>query len=148
VDETGIDTFIHRDYCRAKRGTKVIGKVSGKKYKRVGIVAAKLSSRIIEPLQYSGTMDSRLFETWFEKRLLPALPPNTTIVMDRASFHRKGTLIPLAEKLKHKVVFLSPYSPELNDIEPFWSWLKNRLRKVLPYFDDFDSALSDCFKVD
>ena len=93
-------------------------------------------------------MDSLLFEAWFEKRLLPALPPNTTIVMDRASFHRKSKLIPLAEKLKHSVVFLSPYSPELNDIEPFWSWLKNRLRKILPFFDDFDSALADCFMVD
>ena len=89
----------------------MIGRVNGKKYKRVGIVAAKLSTRIIEPLQYSGTMDCVLFETWFEKRLLPALPPNTTIVMDRASFHRKSRLIPLAEKLKHRIVFLSPYSP-------------------------------------
>jgi len=41
-----MDTFIHRDYCRAKRGKKVIDKVAGKRYKRIGIVAAKLSSRI------------------------------------------------------------------------------------------------------
>jgi len=67
--------------------------------------------------------------------------------MDRASFHRNSRLAPLAEKFRHRIVFLSPYSPELNDIEPVWSWLKNRLRKVLPYFDDFDSALEDCFKV-
>ena len=58
VDEMGIDTFIHREYCRAKRGKKVIGRVSGKKYKRVGIVEAKLSAKIIAPLQYDGTMDS------------------------------------------------------------------------------------------
>lgn len=125
----------------------MIGKVSGKKYKRVGIVAAKLSKSIIAPLQYDGTMDSLLFETWFEKMLLPSLPANITIVMDRASFHRKSKLVPLAEKFGHRIIFLSPYSPELNDIEPFWSWLKNRLRKVLPYFEDFDSALSDCFRV-
>ncbi|MCL2223682.1 MAG: transposase [Defluviitaleaceae bacterium] len=116
----------------------MIGKVAGKRYKRIGIVAAKLSSRIdlsensvmpplrsfrtgliIEPLQYEGTMDSGLFETWFKKRLLPALPPNSTIVMDRASFHRKSRLVPLAEKFRHRIVFRSPYSPEINDIEPF-----------------------------
>jgi len=125
----------------------VIGKVSGKKYKRVGIVAAKLSKSIIAPLQYDGTMDSLLFETWFEKMLLPVLPSNTTIVMDRASFHRKSKLIPLAEKFGHTIIFLPPYSPEFNDIEPFWSWLKNRLRKILPCFEDFDSALSVCFQV-
>ena len=148
IDETGIDTFIHREYCRAKRGKKVIGRVSGKKYKRVGIVAAKLSAKIMAPLQYDGTMDSILFETWFEKMLLPALPPNTSIVMDRASFHRKSRLLPLAEIFGHRIIFLPPYSPELNDIEPFWAWLKNRLRKILPFFHDFDSALSDCFMVE
>jgi len=129
------------------RGKKEIGRVSGKKYKRVGIVAAKLSKQIIEPLQYDGTMDSLLFEAWFEKRLLPALPSGTTIVMDGASFHRKGKLISLAKKFGYRIIFLPPYSPELNDIEPFWSWLKNRLRKILPFFSDFDDALSDCFMV-
>ena len=147
MDETGVDTFIHREHCRCKRGKKVVGRVSGKKYKRVGIVAAKLSQKIIAPLQYDGTMDSTLFETWFETMLLPALPPGTAIVMDRASFHRKKELVPLVESFGHRIIFLPPYSPELNDIENFWSWLKNRLRKILHNFDDFDSALSDCFHV-
>jgi len=92
-------------------------------------------------------MDSLLFELWFEKMLLPALPPSTAIVMDNASFHRKSKLIPFAEHMGHRLIFLPPYSPELNDIESFWSWLKGRLRKILYDFDDFDSALSDCFQV-
>jgi putative transposase len=125
----------------------VIGRVNGKKYKRVGIVAAMLSSNIIAPFQYEGTMDSTLFEIWFVNMLLPSLPPNTTIVMDRASFHRKKELVPLAETFGHRIIYLPPYSPELNDIENFWSWLKSRLRKILPYFDDFDLALTDCFNV-
>jgi len=44
---------------------------------------------ITSPLQYDGTMDGALFEMWFEQLLLPALPQNTVIVMDNASFHRK-----------------------------------------------------------
>ena len=147
IDETGIDSFVHREFCRAKRGKKVISKVSGKKYKRCGIVAAKMGKRIISPLQYDGTMDSQLFETWFAKMLLPALPANTTIVMDNASFHRKSRLTLLAEDAGHRIVFLPPYSPQLNPIENFWSWLKCRLRKVMPFFVSFDDALSDCFLV-
>ena len=147
VDETGIDTFLHRDYCRSKRGTKIIGKVSGKKYKRCGIVAAKMGKKIISPLQYDGIMDSGLFETWFVQMLLPALPVSTSIVMDNASFHRKSRLDLLAEAAGHKIIFLPPYSPELNPIESFWSCLKSRLRKILPYFDCFDDALMDCFLV-
>ena len=41
-------------------------KISGKKYKRVGIVAAKVGEKIVAPMEYDGTMDSLLFETWFE----------------------------------------------------------------------------------
>jgi transposase len=84
-------------------------------------VSALIDGKPIEPLQYSGTMDSALFETWFETRLLPNLPENTTITMDNASFHRKSRLIPLAESAGHTLLFLPPYSPELNLIEYFWA---------------------------
>jgi len=70
----GIDTYIHRPFCRAKRGVKVIGAISGKKFKRTSIVSALIGGKPVEPLQYSGTMDSVLFEAWFETRLLPNLP--------------------------------------------------------------------------
>ena len=147
ADETGIDKYLYRQYGRAKKGEKVIAKVSGRKFKRVGIVAAQIRKKIIEPLQYNGTMNSSLFEAWFEKRLLPALPEECTITLDNASFHSKKRLLLLAEKYGHNLVFLPPYSPELNDIEPFWACLKKRLRKVLPDYSSFDDAISDCFQV-
>ena len=147
MDESGIDNYLYREYGWAKRGEKIYAQISGKKYQRTGIVAAQIQKEIIEPLQYDGTMDSLLFEAWFEFRLLPALPLNTTIVMDNASFHRKSRLILIAEKHGHNILFLPPYSPELNPIENFWSWLKDRLRSVLHCFDSFDEALQDCFQV-
>jgi len=88
--------------------------VSGHKFKRIGIVAAQMTKSIIEPLQYEGTMDSALFELWFETKLLPSLPKDTTIVMDNAAFHRKSQLPFLASKFGHKIIFLPPYSPESN----------------------------------
>ena len=42
-----------------------------KKYKRVGIVAAKIGEKIVAPMEYDGTMDCVLFESWFEKCFLP-----------------------------------------------------------------------------
>jgi len=121
--------------------------VSGRKYKRTSIVAAQVGKSIIEPLQYDGTMDSKLFEAWFESRLLPALEVNMYIVMDNAAFHRKRKLIPLAQKAGVHLVFLPPYSPNLNKIELFWAWLKRHLRKVLPSFDTFDDALYSAFNI-
>ena len=97
-------------------------------------------------MQYAGTMDSEMFEAWFSGWLLPGLPERSVIVMDNASFHRKGRLHPMAEAAGHSVLFLPPYSPELNPIENFWDRLKRRLRKVLPSHATFNEALRSCFE--
>ena len=147
MDETGIDTYLHREYAFARRGRKIFAPVSGKKYRRVGIVAAQLGKEIIAPLRYDGTMNSSLFETWFSTRLLPALPDGSVIVMDNAAFHRKSRLIFLAQSEGFRLHFLPPYAPELNPIEHFWNQLKQSLRRLLPYHSSFDDTLSDCFQV-
>jgi transposase len=146
VDETGIDTCLYREYGRSERGKIIVGEISGRKFKRVGIVAAKLGSSIIAPCQYDDSMESAFFEAWFEQFLLPELPEKSVIVMDNASFHRKSKLYPLAEKACHKLLFLPPYSPELNKIENFWSWLKRYLKKILPEYSSFNEALCVAFQ--
>jgi transposase len=146
VDETGIDTWLCRECGWSERGAPVIGEVRGRKYERAGVVAALLGDSVVEPYQYWQTMGSCFFEAWFEKRLLPALPPNSVMVMDNASFHRKTRLPGLAERAGHRVLFLPPYSPELNPIENYWSWLKRQLRKILPGFLTFNDALCPVFE--
>jgi transposase len=146
VDETGIDTWLCREYGWSGRGIPVIGEVCGRKYERVGIVAAHLGKAIIEPYQYEGTMESSFFEAWFTRKLLPALPESSVIVMDNATFHRKSRLCPLAEEAGHRMLFLPPYSPELNPIENFWSWLKRQLQKILPDYSTFSDALCSVFE--
>ena len=147
VDEMGIDTCLYREYGWSERGTRVMGSVSGHKYKRTGIVASQMGKVILAPMQYEGTMDSVLFEMWFVTFLLPALPEKTYIVMDNARFHRKGRLRWLAEEAGHRVIFLPPYSPELNPIEHYWSWLKRYLRNMLPASSSFDHALCSAFQL-
>ena len=71
---------------------------SVKKYKRVGTVAAKIGEKSVSPLEYDGTMDSVLFESWFEKCFIPVIKKETVIVMDNASFHRKKQLVCAAQK--------------------------------------------------
>lgn len=146
IDETGIDTYLMREHGYSKRGEKIHTQISGKKYKRASVVAAKMGDKIIAPLEYEETMNFALFENWFENRLLRDLPKNSTIVMDNAAFHRKKPLDLLAKKQGHEVIFLPPYSPDLNPIEKFWAWLKRKLKRVLKKHLSFDSALSHCFQ--
>ena len=147
MDECGIDTYLYREYGYAPRSQKVYGQISGRKYKRCGIVAAKMGDKILAPFQYSGTMNSTLFEHWFTQQLLPSLEKGTVIVMDNASFHSKQRLISAAQNDGCKLLFLPPYSPDLNPIEKFWAWLKRFLRKILPYALSFDDALFTAFQL-
>jgi hypothetical protein len=124
VDETGVDECLHRVNCRAERGVKVYGGISGRKYRRTNIVAAHCRSKIIAPL-----------------------PEMRTIIMDNASFHRKKVLHELAQRAKSKVVFLPAYSPGLNPIEKTWANLKAFLRNYAFGFDNIQYAISDYFKV-
>lgn len=147
VDECGIDTYLYREYGYATRGQKVFSRISGRKYKRCGIVAAQVNGKILAPFQYDGTMDSSLFEFWFSCQLLPVLDKGCMVVMDNASFHRKSRLFLAAQMAGVILVFLPPYSPELNPIEQFWAWLKRRLRKFLLNSPSFNDALFDAFQL-
>lgn len=145
MDESGIDTYICRESARAPRGKKAYGKISGKKYKRTNIVAAKCCDKIIAPLQYSGATDHKLFEWWFITMLIPVLALGSVIILDNASFHRKSVLRAVAEAAGFCVVFLPPYSPDYNPIENFWASFKRRLRKIISNFNSLDDAILACF---
>ena len=147
MDECGIETYLYREYGYAARGQKVYSRVSGRKYKRCGIVAAQMNGKVLAPLQYDGTMDRSLFEFWFSNQLLPALDKGCMVVMDNASFHCKSRLFSAAQKAGITLLFLPPYSPELNPIEHFWVWLKRQLRSILHASLPFDAALFDVFQL-
>jgi len=147
IDESGIDSCLYREYAYAARGEKVYGEILGRKFQRTNIVAAKLGHKILAPMQYNGTTDSVLFEYWFERYLLPCLPEDAVIIMDNAAFHRKKKLFKIAEKHRKTLIFLPPYSPELNPIEKFWSFLKHWLRMNIRLFDSLDNAISSIFNM-
>ena len=148
ADETGIEHCLVRKRARAPRGHRVTGKISGTKFKRTNIVSGLLLGKRAAPFQYSGSTDSALFEHWFENCLLKEIGRNKYIVMDNASFHRKSVLAALAESKKCRVIFLPPYSPDLNPIENKWAWLKHKLTDILPAFRSLDDAIWSAFQVD
>ena len=90
-------------------------------------------------------MDSKLFEFWMENMLLKTIKRGAVIVIDNAKFHRAKALEKLAKAAGCSILFLPPYSPDLNPIEQFWSWLKKKLRKILDNFKTLDDALLNCF---
>jgi len=147
VDECGIGQDLHRAFAYAPRGQKVVAKISGKKFKRTNIVAGVCQNKWVAPMEYSGTTDSALFEFWFESCLLKEVKPEYVIVLDNATFHKKSVLANLARLHGCEVLFLPPYSPDLNPIEKKWAWIKRKQREILPSHQTFDAAVQTAFQV-
>lgn len=143
LDETGIDEYIYREYARAPKGEKVYAKISGRKYKRTNIVSGRYEGKNIAPFIYDGNMDKKLFEFWFVNMFLDEIEENKVIVMDNASFHCKNRLYELCKESNKnlKLIFLPPYSPELNPIEKYWAILKRKVKKFLKDDEGFIEQL-------
>ena len=137
IDETGFDTYFYREYGRSLKGQLIRGKVSGRRYQRISLVAGLTNGELIAPMTYEETMTSDFFEAWFQKFLLPTLNTPSVIIMDNARFHRMGKLELLCEEFGHKLLPLPPYSPEYNPIEKKWAHIKKHLKKVLPSCNTF-----------
>ena len=146
LDESGIDTFVSRHFGRAQRGEKIQGEISGKRYARKSFIAAKVGSKIIAPMIFQGTCNSELFETWVEKVLVQELIPGQLIIMDNATFHKSAKTKKLIEQAGCQLLFLPPYSPDLNPIENFWAYLKKRIREIIDNFMTLEQAITFAFK--
>ena len=141
VDESGFNAYYEREYGYAPRGEKVFGEIAGMKFQRTNPVAAQIGGRTVAPMYYDCSTNSAVFEYWFEEKLLPALSPGDVVIMDNASFHRKGALREIAKRHRISVLFLPPYSPDYNPIEKLWANMKRWLRKNMRHYDSFEDAL-------
>jgi len=126
-----VDHRLHREYGRAPRGERIYEAVAGKRRERTSVISASRQNKLVAPLVFGGSCNTEVVDVYFEKVLLPALPPGSVIVLDNARFHQSPATQSLVEAAGCRLLFLPPYSPDLNPIEHLWASFKTRLRKDL-----------------
>ena len=99
---------------------------------RINVIGALLSSVLLTATLFTGSVNAEVFVAWLEQDLLPKLPPNSIIVMDNASFHKRDDARQLIEQAGHILEFMPPYSPDLNPIEHKWAQQAKALRRKIP----------------
>ena len=134
IDESGIDIAEVKDRGWGKKNEKLIGKKSGKYYQRTNIIAGYVDKKSIAPMVFNGSCNTKLFETWVEQFLIKELKAGQVVVMDNAAFHRSQRTKELIESVNCKIIFLPPYSPDLNPIEKFWANMKRCLEYNIANF--------------
>ena len=108
LDESVIKQEPMREYGYAERGKEVFGKVSGKRTKKLNMIAALCDDEIIAPLIYTNNMDSKLFNLYLQIILLPLLAFGAVIVMDNARYHISKETRKLIEKMGCRLIYLPP----------------------------------------
>jgi transposase len=115
------------------RGEQAAGTKPGRKFQRLNVVGAICSNKPIAVQDYKHRTNAAFFERWFSGCLLEKVPKGHTVIMDSASFHRKKQMRAIAEKKQVNVLFLPPYSPDLNPIEQAWANMKKWIRNYGPF---------------
>ncbi len=145
IDESGIDRNIHRQKAWGKKEEIICAKRSGKYYQRVNIVAGLRGKKAIAPMRFSDPCNTEVFNLWVENFLLKELEPGQIVIMDNATFHKSKRTEELIKSVGCKLLFLPPYSPDLNPIEKFWSHMKRFLRFNLCNFKNLFHAIDYFF---
>ena len=113
-----------RQYGYSPVGQRCFGKRDWGAKGRTNVIGALLSGLLLTVTLLAGNVNSDIFYTWVTQELLPQLPPNSVIVMDNARFHKRLDIQAAIRHAEHQLLFLPPYSPQLNPIEPKWAQAK------------------------
>ena len=130
IDETGTNTKMVRTRGRCRRGRRLLGKQPWGHWKTTTFTAGLRCDGLTAPFVLDGPMDGLAFRVYVEKVLVPSLSPGDIVIMDNLPAHKNDKVCEIIEAANAQLVYLPPYSPDLNPIEMAFSKLKALLRKA------------------
>ena len=130
LDETGTNTKMTRLRGRSPKGARLKASVPFGHWKTETFIAGLRHDGLVAPFVINCPMNRKMFEAYIETQLAPTLEPGDVVILDNLSAHKS----PRAERIIRDrgafMLFLPPYSPDLNPIEMAFSKLKAHLRKT------------------
>ena len=129
VDETGTTTKMTRLRGRCPKASRLHSKAPFGHWKTQTLIAGLKCDGLVAPFVIDAPMNRAIFETWVETQLIGVLKPGDVVIMDNLSSHKSPTAETAIRATGAWLLFLPPYSPDLNPIEMAFSKLKAHLRK-------------------
>jgi transposase len=115
---------------RAPRGQRLVAPVPHGHWKTSTFVAGLRTRGLTAPLIYDGAMNGEVFLAYVEQILVPTLSPGDIVILDNLSSHKVAGVREAIERCGATLIYLPPYSPDLNPIEQAFAKLKALLRKL------------------
>lgn len=129
IDETGATTNMVRRYGWGPKGERLVD-AAPRGHWLTTIVAGLRATGIIAPLVLDGPMTGEALRAYVEQFLAPALSPGDVVVVDNLAAHKVAGVREAIAAVGASVLYLPPYSPDLNPIEQVFAKLKALLRKA------------------
>jgi len=130
LDESGVNIDMARRYGRGKGGRRVVDHAPLNTPQSTTILSSvRLDGEVAFTIFQGGTTGDK-FLTYLKDVLIPTLHPGDIVVMDNLRTHHIQAVGELLHGAGAEVLYLPPYSPDLNPIEKLWSKVKAILRKL------------------
>jgi transposase len=144
IDETSVKTNLVRLRGRAPRGERLHGPAPFGKWRTQTFIAGLTQDGLLAPWIVDGAMNGPAFDVYVETQLAPRLEPRTVVILDNLSTHKSPRAAAALRKRGCWLLFLPPYSPDLNPIEQAFAKLKAHLRRIAARtYDDLIAAVGD-----
>jgi transposase len=130
LDETGATTNMVRRYGWGPKGERLVDAAPYGHWRTTTFIAGLRSTGIIAPLVLDGPMTGETFRAYAEQFLAPALAKGDVVVMDNLAAHKVAGVREAIAAVGASILYLPPYSPDLNPIEQMFAKLKALLRKA------------------
>jgi transposase len=148
LDESGVTTSMTRLYARSLSGQRIHEATPGGHWKIMTILGAMSLRGMIATMTIEAATDREIFLTYVEQVLCPALRPGDVVVMDNLSSHKVDGVRQRIERAGAELLYLPPYSPDLNPIEKAWAKLKQLLRAAKARTKEaLDQAIAEALKL-
>lgn len=130
VDETWTKTNMARQRGRSRRGARLNAVVPFGHWNTQTFIAGLRSDGLTAPWVIDGPVNRLIFETWVETQLAPTLSAGDVVILDNLPAHKSRKAEYDVQAKGAWLLFLPPYSPDLNPIEMAFAKLKAHLRKT------------------
>lgn len=144
LDETAVQTGLLRMYGWGETSQRVVDHQPLSHWKTFTFLCALRTTGLSAPLVLEGAMTGDAFAAWVEQALAPTLKRGECVILDNVAAHKDERIERLIHRTGAKLLYLPPYSPDLNPIENAYSKLKTLLRKAASKtFDTLCATLAE-----
>jgi transposase len=130
IDETGVTTNMVRRYGWGPKGDRLVDAAPYGHWRATTFVAGLRSTGLTAPLVLDGPMTGKAFRAYVVQFLAPTLSPGDVVVIDNLAAHKVAGVREAIAAVGASILYLPPYSPDLNPIEQTFAKLKALLRKA------------------